>query len=201
MLDIGCFDKWPKKHISEHCSYIGLDYYETATRWYGSVPDIYGDALNLPIKNGAVNTVLLLDVLEHISDTDGLLSGVDHVLSEKGQLIMSVPFLYPLHDEPRDFIRLTIHGFQELESKSGFVMEQCTPTGHPVETYFLLVNIAFSKTITGWVENKNPASILILFLPLLILFNNLPARFIRILCSEDHFMPHGYQLIFRKAAR
>ena len=48
VLDIGCFNKWAKSHIDPSCTYLGLDYFDTATQWYGSVPDIYGDAMALP---------------------------------------------------------------------------------------------------------------------------------------------------------
>lgn len=197
ILDIGCFNKWPKVHVPNSCTYIGLDYHETAKYWYDSVPDVYGDALKLPIKSKTINTVLLFDVLEHISDTGGLLSEVCRVLEPNGRLIMQVPFLYPLHDEPRDYVRLTIHGFRELAQKYGFIIEKCNPIGHPIETSTLLINIAISKTILGWIKDRNPAAILVLLLPVFVLLSNLLARFFMIISNEDHFMPYSYQLIFK----
>jgi len=146
----------------------------------------------------AINTVLLFDVLEHISDTDGLLCEVRRALKPNGRLIMQVPFLYPLHDEPRDYIRLTSHGFRELALRNGFIVEECNPIGHPIVTSTLLINIAISKTILGWIEDRNPAAILVLLLPAFVLLSNLLARFLVILSNEDHFMPYSYQLIFKK---
>lgn len=201
VLDVGCFDKWPKKVIPGSCAYIGLDLYETAKNWYGSVPDVYGDALKLPIKSNAINTVLLLDVLEHIDNSDMLLREVCRVLKSDGRLIMRVPFLYPLHDEPRDYIRVTRHGFRALALRNGFIVEECKSIGHPVETSALLANIAISKTMIGWMTDKNPAAILILFLLPYIVINNLIARMIATISKEDIFMPFSYELLLRKDSK
>lgn len=198
ILDIGCFDKWPKTYIPTNCSYIGLDYYETARNLYHSIPDVYGDALKLPIKSETINTVLLFDVLEHISDTEALLSEVCRVLESDGMLILQVPFLYPLHDEPRDYVRLTSHGFKELAVRNGFIVEECNAMGHPIETSTLLINIALSKTMLGWMKDKNPAAVLVILLPVFVLLSNLLARIFAMLSNEDPFMPYSYQLIFRK---
>jgi ubiquinone/menaquinone biosynthesis C-methylase UbiE len=198
VLDIGCFNKWPKKHINSTCSYIGLDYYETATHWYGSVPDIYGNALSLPVRSNSIDIVLLLDVLEHLPDSNEALGEINRVLKPNGRLIMQVPFLYPLHDEPRDYVRFTRHGLKEAARKNGFSVEDCIATGHPVETSALLSNIAISKTVLEWVRDKNLAAVLILLLPLIVLVNNLLARAISYISKEDHFMPYSYQLILLK---
>ncbi len=201
ILDVGCYNKWPKSYISSKSKYIGLDYYETAKHWYESVPDVYGDTLNLPIKSEAIHTVLLLDVLEHVIDSSGVLSEVGRVLKPNGKLIMQVPFLYPLHDEPKDYVRFTAHGFEELAKKNGFFVEKCNAIGHPVETSTLLINIAIAKTMLGWIKDKNPAAILLILLPLFILFSNILARIIALLSTEDHFMPYSYQLIFKKETK
>lgn len=201
VLDVGCFNKWPKNIIPDTCSYIGLDYYETAQNWYESVPDVYGDALKLPIKSGAVNAVLLLDVLEHIANSDMVMREVCRVLAPDGKLIMQVPFLYPLHDEPRDYFRISRYGFEELAKRNGFIVEECHSIGHPVETSALLTNIAASKTVIGWITNKNPAAIFIFLLPPFILLNNLIARIIAVISKKDDFMPFNYQLVLKKESR
>ncbi|MFC1630832.1 class I SAM-dependent methyltransferase, partial [Pseudomonadota bacterium] len=167
----------------------------------GSVPDIYGDALKLPVKDESIHTVLLIDVLEHISDTNRLLWEIYRALEPDGRLIMQVPFLYPLHDEPRDYVRLTIHGYRELARKSGFLLEKYNSMGHPVETSTMLINIAMSKTVLEWLKDKNPAAIFVIILPVFVLFSNLLARLISILSKEDSFMPYSYQLTFRKESK
>jgi len=198
ILDIGCFNKWTKNYVPETCFYIGLDYYATAFNWYNSIPDIYGDALKLPFKEETIDTVLLLDVLEHLPDSNTALSEINRVLVSGGELIVRIPFLYPLHDEPLDFVRYTTHGLRKLANRNGFTIERCKSTGHPTETAALLTNIALSKTIITWIKNKNPLAIFIIILPIFIVASNLTARLFSLFSKKDSFMPYSYLLVLRK---
>jgi SAM-dependent methyltransferase len=198
VLDIGCFNKWPKKIISPSCLYYGLDYLETAENWYQSKPDLFASACNLPIQNNSINNILLLDVLEHIAETEQVINECYRVLKKDGELLMQIPFLYPLHDEPRDFIRLTEHGLKYLSEKCGFHVKICDAIGHPIETAVLLLNIALCKTILQWFNQKNPACFFIIVLPFFILTSNLIAKAIALMSTKNSFMPHSYQLILKK---
>jgi hypothetical protein len=40
-----------------------------------------------------------------------------------------VPFVFPLHMEPYDFRRLTLHGVQRLAADHGFAVEAAAPLG------------------------------------------------------------------------
>ena len=199
VLDIGCFDKWAKVRLPSTCSYYGLDYLATAEQWYSTVPDIYGDALQLPIRSNSFDVVLLLDVLEHLADADLAIAEINRVLSEQGMLVMQVPFLYPLHDEPRDFARFTRHGFERMANRHGFTIEKCISQGHPVETATLLLNMAMSKAILNWFRRRHPAALLVLILPFMVLLGNLAARVIAMLSGPETFMPYSYQLMLKKS--
>ena len=198
VLDIGCSNMWPKQYLHSSCSYVGLDYYETAENWYGTKPDVYGDALYLPLKQSCFDVVLLLDVLEHIKDTEQLIKQIRAVIKPNGILIISVPFLYPLHDEPRDYIRLTSYGFDELASRNGFILEASIALGSPILTSTLLLNISLTKLVINWVSGRSIASVFIVLLPFVVLFNNLMAKIISVLEKEDKFMPHSYHVKLRK---
>lgn len=71
--------------------------------------------------------VLCTNVLEHIYDTKSAIKNLKNLLKEKGQLIVSVPFIYPLHDEPIDFWRFTEHSLVRLFSE--FKILTLTTTG------------------------------------------------------------------------
>ena len=198
VLDIGCFNKWPKDVIPKSCTYIGLDYLETAQNWYHSRPDIYGDACRLPIQSGCIDIVLLLDVLEHLQCTTAALKEIHRCLTGRGMLIIQAPFMYPLHDEPRDFLRLTKYGFEHLANECGFDVEAIHSVGHPIETSVLLFDIALAKVAINWIKSKSPASLFIILLPLWIIINNLLARVLVWICQEDSMMPYSYEIILSK---
>lgn len=201
VLDIGCFDKWPQKHLPPTCRYFGLDYPLTALNWYGTMPDVYADGSVLPISDRTIDLVLLLDVCEHVPQIQRLFAEIYRVLKPEGRLFLQIPFMYPIHDEPLDFVRLTRYGLQRLAEETDFLVERLDAVGRPCETAALLSNIGFSKTVINWIANRSPALILSFFLPLVIIKNNLLAWLISRFSEDDPFMPFAYQIILRKTGR
>ncbi|MDI1300785.1 MAG: class I SAM-dependent methyltransferase [bacterium] len=199
VLDIGCATQWPRKHLHKDVSYIGLDYYQTATGWYRTQPDIFGSALQLPLDADSADVVLLLDVMEHLENPDTVMSEIHRVLRANGKLLLQVPFLYPLHDEPRDFWRLTIHGLNELGSRHGLKPEVIYPRGTPAETSGLLRNLALGHLALTLLRNRSPFMLMLPFLAAGIVANNIGSWLLSWLEKDSGFMPYSYFVIFRKA--
>lgn len=87
--------------------------------------DIYSN-LNrgLPIKNESFDTILLGDVLEHINEPANLINECARVLKNSGNVMIFVPFLYGLHEEPNDHFRYTEHGLRHLISSAGLSVKE-----------------------------------------------------------------------------
>ena len=60
--------------------------------------------------------VLCTNVLEHIFDINSAIQNLRYLLKDRGHLVVSVPFIYPLHDEPKDYWRFTEHALKKLFS-------------------------------------------------------------------------------------
>lgn len=195
VLDIGCSDQRVRQFLDERCHYMALDYYQTATQWYKSRPQIYGDAQILPFCNESIDSILLLDVLEHLPRPENCISEIKRVLKPGGKFILQVPFIYPIHDAPLDFQRWTIHGLRELASKFGFEIKETVTFGGPLETAALLTNIASSKTLLECIKQRNPVAILVIFLPFSTFIINVLAWFFTMISPNDYIMPRGYQLV------
>jgi SAM-dependent methyltransferase len=73
----------------------------------------------LPFRDGEFDTVILSDVLEHISQPMLLWGEIARLLAKKGNVLMSVPFYYWLHEEPYDFFRYTEHALRWLAEGAG----------------------------------------------------------------------------------
>jgi len=58
-------------------------------------------------SNLSPDLIVALEVLEHVQDPLVAISGCFSVLNENGKLILSTPWVIPIHDRPFDFYRFT----------------------------------------------------------------------------------------------
>jgi SAM-dependent methyltransferase len=118
LIDIGCGSKpWAPTftaHVEEH---IGVDH-EATIHGLAAV-DIVADAYNMPFENGSVDTVLMTEVLEHLEVPAKALAECQRILRPGGHLILTTPFSWPLHEEPRDFFRYSPFGLRHLSEEAG----------------------------------------------------------------------------------
>jgi SAM-dependent methyltransferase len=198
VLDIGAGRQNVRRCLNPECRYLSIDYYDTAVNWYKTLPAIFADAQALPIKSASIDTVLLLDVMEHLPRPQECLGEINRVLKNSGQVILQVPFLYPIHDAPLDFQRWTRFGLERLVARYGFTLRHWGFRGTPIESAMLLMNIAYSKAVLTCLQRKSPLALLGLLLPLVIVCNHLLALLSRWVMAQDSFMPLSYHLTLIK---
>lgn len=119
-VDIGAADRWVASRLPADTQYFALDYPATSERFYGSKPDVFGDASNLPIADNCVDNIVCLQVVEHLRDPSGSLREMRRILKPGGHAWLSIPFVYPIHNEPYDFQRYTEYGLQREAAEAGF---------------------------------------------------------------------------------
>lgn len=93
-------------------------------------PDIVHDLETpLPIESASFDVVLLVNVLEHVFNYRALLQESVRVLKPGGNIVVMVPFLFPVHPSPRDFYRFTREALQREFQSLGLVKVRVTPLG------------------------------------------------------------------------
>lgn len=167
VLDIGCADRWAREVLNSGCSYVGLDYPGTAATMYATKPDVFADGARLPFSEQSMDTVLLLEVLEHVQRPMEVLAEISRVLRPGGLLLLTMPFLYPLHDAPHDYQRLTEPGLRFALKTAGLRVESLTARNSGFEGAALIFSVACAEDAIlaairrpGW---------RLLFVPLLLL--------------------------------
>jgi SAM-dependent methyltransferase len=194
VLDIGCSDQRIRQFLNNISNYIGMDYYQTATMWYNSRPNVFGDAQALPFCHQCIDTVILKDVLEHLPYPGKCISEIKRVLKPGGKFLLQVPFIYPTHDAPLDFLRWTIHGLRQLAHDFGFEIKETVIFGRPLETAALLTNIALCRILIECSKKRSPYAIFVVLLPFFIPIINMLAFIISRISNDDYMMPHGCQI-------
>ena len=122
-LDIGAGWK-PFVSYFAHTEYITLDNSSECA------PDVIGDVLRLPFADKTFDSIVCLEVLEHVPDTRLALAEMSRVLKGGGVLLLSAPMHWPLHYEPKDYFRFTKYGFYEI-LKNDFSVTRTEKIGVP----------------------------------------------------------------------
>lgn len=108
------------------------------------------------------DTALCLEVLEHVPNVTTALEEIHRILKPDGTLILSVPHLSRLHDEPDDFYRFTRYGLEHILSRSGFRVARLeirggllSFIGHQISTMILSLswNIPIVNDIVFWLNS------------------------------------------------
>lgn len=124
VLDLGCGTAPYKKDILNAADeYVGVDW-ENTFRDTCNI-DVFCDLCkSLPFPECHADTVVSFQVVEHLPEPDFFLSECRRVLRPGGCLIITVPFMWHVHDAPYDYFRFTKHGLEYLLKKNGFEINE-----------------------------------------------------------------------------
>lgn len=166
LIDIGCGTKYYKDMLEPFVTdHIGLDH--AATLHDKSNIDLFGTAYHIPTKDDAFNSAICTAVLEHLEEPEKALRECFRVLKPGGHAIYSVPFIWHIHEEPRDFYRYSTYGLKYLFEKAGFeIIEIKALSGFWVTFGQLLIyNIyRFNKGPIRWLHFLDAIGLLIQFI-------------------------------------
>jgi SAM-dependent methyltransferase len=202
LIDIGC-GRMPYRQLLEPLvsEYIGLDHPISAKlyRNSNSKPDILSDARQIPVSNQSFDTVLLLEVLEHVPYPIDILKEARRIIKNNGILIISTPFMYPLHDKGFDYMRYTGLMLRYMIQHAGFKVVSLKSNGTMYE--FLCISVIVyilyrAKEMTGILRYL----LLTVVMPFALLCNifSLP---ISVICSLFHTKPNRFPLNFTVVAK
>jgi SAM-dependent methyltransferase len=171
VIDIGS-GNMTYKNILEPLSktYVCLDHPEISKRYNPyQKPDVIADITKkTPIKNNEFDTAIMLKVLEYIDEPLKAFNEVGRILKTKGSLILTAPFIYPIHDFPYDRSRYTSTQLKYLLESSGFNIKKISAEGNILSSTMLAVNIFLLKRIMD-ILNSNKTFYSLLYLLFLIL--------------------------------
>ena len=87
-------------------------------------PDILLDVADMnAIETGSIDIVNAIELFEYVEKINEGISECYRVLKPDGKLILSVPFLYPIHADPYDFQRWTLTKWIKTLKENGFIVE------------------------------------------------------------------------------
>jgi SAM-dependent methyltransferase len=109
-------------------------------------PDYSCSAETIPLNEHSIDLFVMCEVLEHIRNPEYVIKEAYRILKKDGWGIVTMPFLYPIHADPHDYLRWTNIKIKEEFKKAGFQNVEVTPMGGLVAVVYDLVLLAISKS-------------------------------------------------------
>ncbi len=124
VLDIGA-GKSPYRSLVKCRQYICLDIEDRG----GCEQVIIADANETwPVASNSIDLILATEVLEHIKKPASFLQEAQRVLKPGGCLVLTTPFVWPLHEAPNDYFRYTKFGLDFLLKQAGLSRIKIIPS-------------------------------------------------------------------------
>jgi SAM-dependent methyltransferase len=161
LIDIGCGEKPYRDvfapYVSEH---IGVDHPDSPHAL--TFVDVLATADTIPVESSTFDTAVMSELLEHLEEPRAALLEAGRLLKPGGHLIITTPFIWVLHEEPRDFFRYSPHGLRWLLESAGLEVVEITPIGGQWTTLALLGSYALSRMPSRlwWVTSRMASTLL-----------------------------------------
>src|SRR3989344_1979386 len=155
-------------------------------------PDIVASVAKLPFKDESFDTVKATELFEHVDNYEKGFSECVRVLKKRGHLIISSPFMYPLHPDPNDYQRVGREKWESLAKINKLKIEIFEEQGY----FFTLISEILRAAITNmpWILLRYPLYLLFPFFDLLTYLDS------TILVQNSKFLKSyvcGYFIFFK----
>ena len=152
VLDAGAGDA-PYRELFNHCRYVTVDFSSTKYHDFskGHI-DIISDLKSIPLDTCSVDAILCTEVLEHVPDPQDVIEEFHRILKIDGELYLTVPFIWPLHEEPFDYYRYTSHSLRRMLENAGFTIQLLEPRGGALMVYAMFLDQLFTPHVHSTVS-------------------------------------------------
>jgi SAM-dependent methyltransferase len=148
-LDVGCGEQPFRSAVEQFgYQYVAMDVQQNSS---GSVDVLAPIDSEIADRNlvGKFDLILCTEVLEHVADWFTAFENFKTLLRPGGCVVITSPFLWPLHEEPYDFWRATPHAIRYLANRSGLDVLTAKKGGTPSQALSTALGVTAIKTPSG----------------------------------------------------
>ncbi len=186
LVDVGCGKQPYREELRHLKEYIGLD---------RSDADIVHDLTKFPypLKEGSADWILCTQVIDDLPDPDAFVRELHRILAGNGGLILSVSFVWELHDLPNDYGRPSPQRLRLMLEQNGFDVIELQPVGNSWTTLGQVVNTSLLSIMSNrpwWFRSLSPLLLLnsLFFYAVGLLFRN----------QQSERLPLGFFVVARR---
>jgi SAM-dependent methyltransferase len=150
LIDIGCGAKPYRATFAMYVDgHVGVDHPDSPHAL--TSVDVLATADSIPLADSGFDTALMSELLEHLENPAAALLEARRLLKPGGYLIVTTPFIWVLHEAPRDFFRYSPYGLRYLLEQAGFEVVQVVAVGAQWSTLGLMASYTLS-TVPGRIK-------------------------------------------------
>lgn len=123
VLDVGA------GHYSRYEKFFKVEKYVKMDINHSEHVDIVGSVDSIPMDDSSVDSIVCTQVFEHIKYPEKGAKELYRVLKKGGYILLTVPQLNELHEEPHDYFRYTKYGLKNLFEDVGFKIVEMDQRG------------------------------------------------------------------------
>ncbi len=144
VVDVGCGTKPYRPLFSPAVTdYVGVD------REGAPDADVAGDAHALPFDDAIFDAGVSFQVFEHLERPGAALAELARVVAPGGDVVITVPGVWPAHEVPRDFWRFTRWGLLALARDAGLEVVELAPLGGTWSTLGQMACLELDRSLPG----------------------------------------------------
>lgn len=165
-------------------SYVTVDLCVGESTWDYSSIGVVGNLEAVPFLENKFDCIVFSQALEHMSEPEKALKELFRTLKPGGELLLTAPQQWYIHQAPYDFFRYTKYGLEHLLTKSGFKVKSIEPIGG----YFRYLAMTLSLMKTFFFPKSSNIALKLIRWPFKVLFELLFDRlFPAALCFLDRY--------------
>ncbi|HWA52018.1 MAG TPA: class I SAM-dependent methyltransferase [Patescibacteria group bacterium] len=182
LIDLGCGRMEYREILQTKLKkYIGVDHPKVSLLYNPqNKPDILADiSKEIPVPNKSFDIAICLEVFEYLENPSKTFSEINRILKQNGILILTIPFMYPLHDVPYDRYRFSESELKLLLKNNKFKIKKIKANGNFLGFWFQSLNAFLVKRIFDILKSKKNILLtiylifLLLITPEIVIFTNI----------------------------
>jgi SAM-dependent methyltransferase len=146
LLDLGCGNKPYSSIYNEVCdSSVGCDVPNSPHK--NSTVEVLcaAEDADKHFDAGSFDCVICTEVLEHTRNDYKVVQNINKLLNTDGNLLISAPFTYVLHEPPHDYRRYTLYGLKSILEENGFEVKSIFSMGATFSSMFYIFYYSLVK--------------------------------------------------------
>lgn len=144
VLDVGCGRK-PYRAYIPATRYVGMEIETPDDAASARFADVTYDGRTFPFSDESFDAVFCSQVFEHVFRPGQFLAEIHRVLRPGGKLLLTAPFVWDEHEQPRDFARYSSFGLRAVLEDAGFEVVASRKTMADSRALFQLGNAYLFK--------------------------------------------------------